>query len=513
MTATAQAPAHATTAIGPTVVAVDCSTTGAKALVVDARGTTVSQGRAPLATATPRPGWHEQRAGAWWEATREAVRQALTAGGQRVRDSVEAICLTHQRESFACLGADGAPLRPALLWLDGRARTQIAALGTARVEEVSGKPADITPALYKLAWLRENEPAVMDATERVVDVHAALAHALVGRWISSTASADSLGLFDVRAAAWSPELLDLVGLSPERLPDLVPAGTVIGPLLPQVAADLGLSPRVRLVAGLGDGQAAGLGAGATEPGTAYLNLGTAVVLGAQAATYRPSRAYRTLVSGIPGQLTLEAFISSGTYLPAWFRERFGRPELAGRPDPDLEAAAAALPPGSDGLLTVPYWNAAQTPHWDPDACGAVVGWHGGHGPAHVYRSLMEGIALEIAAQVDGIEAATGQHLSRVVLMGGGSRSALWRQVVADVLGRSLVLARGEETSALGAAMVAMAAIGVHDGPAAASTAMSGWGATVTPLPSATARYAALATPYRSLYRSLAPVMHQLAVLR
>ena len=126
---------------------------------------------------------------------------------------------------------------------------------------------------------------------------------------------------------------------------------------------------------------------------------------------------------------------------------------------------------------------------------------------------MEGIALEIAAQVDGIEAATGQDLSRVVLMGGGSRSALWRQVVADVLGRPLVLTRGEEVSALGAAMVAMAAVGAHDGPVAASAAMSGPGATVAPDPSATARYAALATPYRSLYRSLAPAMHQLAALR
>lgn len=502
-----------TTAPGTSVVAVDCSTTGAKALVVDARGATLAQGRAAIATSTPRPGWHEQRAQDWWEATRAAVRQALEAGGPRVRDSVAAVCLTHQRESFACLGADGAPLRPALLWLDGRARSQIAALGTARVEEVSGKPADITPALYKLAWLRENEPATMDATVRVVDVHAALAHALVGRWVSSTASADSLGLFDVREATWSPELLDLVGLSPDRLPDLVPPGTVLDPLLPGVTADLGLGSHVRLVAGLGDGQAGGLGAGATDPGTAYLNLGTAVVLGAQAHEYRPSRAYRTLVSGIPGQLTLETFISSGTYLPAWFRARFGRPELAGRPDPDLEAAAAALPPGSEGLLTVPYWNAAQTPHWDADACGATVGWHGGHGPAHVYRSLMEGIALEIAAQVDGIEEATGQRLERVVLMGGGSRSALWRQIVADVLGRPLVLAGGEEVSALGAAVVAMAALGVHDGPVAASRAMTSHGEQVVPDDAAHQRYLALTPAYRSLYASLAPVMHELAALR
>lgn len=498
---------------GPTVVAVDCSTTGAKALVVDARGTTVAEGRSPLTTSSPGPGRHEQRAQDWWEATRSAVRQALGAAGPRVRASVEAVCLTHQRESFACLGPDGLPLRPAILWLDGRARAQIAALGTARVEEVSGKPADITPALYKLAWLRENEPAAADATVRVVDVHAALAHALVGRWVSSTASADSLGLFDVREATWSPELLDLVGLRPDQLPELAPAGADLGPLLPHVAADLGVDPRVRLVAGLGDGQAAGLGAGVTDPGTAYLNLGTAVVLGAQAHGYRPSRAYRTLVSGIPGQVTLEAFTSSGTYLPAWFRQRFGRQELAGHPDPEMEAAAAALPPGSDGLLTVPYWNAAQTPHWDPDACGAVVGWHGGHGPAHVYRSLMEGIALEVDAQVDGIEEATGQRLERVVLMGGGSRSRLWRQVVADVLGRPLVLTRGEEVSALGAAVVAMAALGVHEGPVAASRAMAHRGEEVLPDPAATARYDALATPYRALYRSLAPVMHQLAALR
>ncbi len=499
--------------VGTCVVAVDCSTTGAKALVVDAYGAVLAQGRAPIATSTPQPGWYEQRAEDWWGATRAAVREALEAAGLRVRDSVEAICLTHQRESFVCLGADDTPLRPALLWMDGRARTQISALGTAGVEEVSGKPADITPSLYKLAWLRENEPETMRAAVRIMDVHAMLAHALVGRWVSSTASADSLGLFDVREAAWSPALLDLVGLRAEQLPELVPAGTVVGPLLPAVAADLGLGSHVCLVAGLGDGQAAGLGAGATAPGTAYLNLGTSVVLGAQALAYRPSRRYRTLVSAMPGQMTLEAFMSSGTYLPDWFRQRFGRPALDGAPDPELEAAAAALPPGSEGLLTVPYWNAAQTPHWDADACGAMVGWHGGHGPAHAYRSLLEGITLEIAAQVDGIEEGTGRRLSRVVLMGGGSRSPLWRQIVADVLGRPLVLARGEEVSALGAAVVAMAALGVHDGPAAAAQAMSSHGQVIEPGAAATQRYLELTPAYRSLYRSLAPVMHQLTALR
>ena len=161
------------------VVAVDCSTTAAQAVVHDADGP-VAQAARSLRTERPHPAWHEQDAETWWTATRDAVADAVA---QVDAAAVGAICLTHQRESFVCTDDAGVPVRPAILWLDGRAHAEIAALGSARVHELSGKPPDTTPAIYKLAWLARHEPEVLRSAAHVADVHAFLAHRLTGRWV------------------------------------------------------------------------------------------------------------------------------------------------------------------------------------------------------------------------------------------------------------------------------------------------------------------------------------------
>jgi xylulokinase len=418
------------------VVAVDCSTTAAKAVVTEADGTVVGAGAAPLTTSSPHPAWHEQDARSWWEATREAVRAAVAASGRGAE--VAAMCLTHQRESFVAADADGVPLRPAILWLDGRATAEIAELGSPRVHELSGKPPDTTPALYKIAWLtrREGAPA------RIGDVQAFLAWHLTGRWATSVESADTLGLHDLRRRDWSPELLALAGLEAAQLPETVPAGEPIGTLLPDVARDLGVPP-VALVAGIGDGQAAGLALGATAPGVAYLNLGTSMVMGTSSDAYVTDRAYRTL-AGVRGTYVLETVLNAAAYLAGWARD------LVGLSVEEAEAAAAAVPPGAEGLLVLPYWNAVQTPYWDPLARGAVVGLHGRHTPGHLYRAVLEGVAFELALHLEKVE------VTELRAVGGGARSPLWVQIVADAVQRPVRVCSAGEVSAAGAARLAHA---------------------------------------------------------
>ena len=274
------------------VIAVDCSTTAAKAVIYDEAGQAVAQAAHPLRTLQPRPAWHEQDAEQWWTATQGAIAEAVGALVDPGR--VRALCITHQRESFVCLDSGGRALRPAILWLDGRAHEEIAELGSTRVHELSGKPPDTTPAIYKLAWLARHEPAVLRNAVHVGDVQAYLVWRLTGRWATSHGSADTLGLFDLQRMDWSAELLDLAGVRVEQLPDLVPAGDEIGTLSRELARSLGLPGAVPVVSGIGDGQAAGLGLGATVPGVAYLNLGTSMVLGVQSDEYLWDPAFRTL---------------------------------------------------------------------------------------------------------------------------------------------------------------------------------------------------------------------------
>lgn len=491
--------------MSPLVVAVDCSTTAAKAIVTEPDGAgglvTVAQAARPIPTATPHPAWHEQDPDDWWTATRDAIAEAVAASGRAA--DVAAVCLTHQRETFVLTDAEGRALRPAILWLDGRAHAEIGELGSAAVHELSGKPPDTTPAIYKLAWLARHEPAALAGAAHLGDVHAVLARHLTGRWATSAQSADTLGLFDLRRLGWAPELLTLAGVRPEQLPALVSAGSAIGPLLPGVAAELGLPGPVPLVAGIGDGQAAGLALGATAPGVAYLNLGTSMVMGVQSDAYLTDAAFRTL-AGVPtGAYTLETVLNAAAYLATWSRERFG----GGATVDELEAAAAAVPPGAEGLLLLPYWNAAQTPYWDPLARGAVVGWHGRHTPAHLYRAVLEGVAFELGLHLERLEAATGRRVAHVRAVGGGARSPLWVQVVADVVQRPVRVCSAGELSAAGAARLGHAFLNGSD---LAVPAPEPPGHDVLPDAAAGARYAELAAVHRRLYPQLRDVFAALA---
>lgn len=491
----------------PLVIAVDCSTTASKAIIVDATGRVVGEGSHALDTTSPAPHWFEQHATDWWTATDLAVRRAL----ERVENpsAVAAVCLSHQRESFVCLDRDERPLRPAILWMDGRAHAEVRSYGTERVELLCGKPADITPGLYKLLWLRDHEPDTMARCARIADVHTYLVHAMTGRWVSSTASVDPLALLDQATGDYSDELLDLAGLRRDQLPDLVPTGSSLGPLRAEVADGWGLSRDVAVIAGTGDGQCAGIGLGVTDPGSAYLVLGTAVVIGSETTSYLPSRAYRSMISALPGHTTVETFSSSGTYLPTWFRQQFGDPDLAGAPDPALERDAAALPVGSERLLTLPYWNAAQTPHWDSQASGVTLGWQGCHTRAHFYRSLLEGIAFEFRMQLDGLEQARGERVEVLRAMGGGARSALWTQILADVFDRPLEVCASGEVSALGAAAIALTAIGTFPSLSEAAARLATTDAVVEPRPWAAAAYADLRSVYERIYLDTRDLLHDL----
>jgi xylulokinase len=282
---------------------------------------------------------------------------------------------------------------------------------------------------------------------------------------------------------------------------------VLGELRAPVAEEVGLPHRIPVVAGAGDGQSAGLGAGVTEPGLMYANIGTALASGTWSSDYRWSRAYRTLGGAVPGTYTLETLLSSGTYLVSWFTDRFGpcREEV-------MEAEAGAVAPGADGLIVLPYWNAAQTPYWDPHARGAVLGWSGYHGKQHLYRALLEAVAFELRLGTEGVVDDTGIAIGRYLAMGGGSRSPLWTQIIADVTGRPVAVCAETETTALGAAILAAAAVSLHATDDVVTTAghMARAGVTVDPNPMAVSRYDDFYAVYRDLYPAVKDLFRPLA---
>lgn len=493
------------------VIGIDSSTTATKAVVWDRDGNAIVEGRAAFDLNQPQPGFHEQDAEDWSRSTIAAIRDAVR---QIDASEVEAIGITHQRETFVCLGDNDEPLRPAILWMDARASDQVSEYGSDEVHRISGKPPDTTPAFYKLLWLKEHEPEVFERIRHVVDVHAFLVHRLTGVWRTTWACADPLGLLDMETWDWSDQLLETASLSREQLPELCPPGAIMGELSAEAAKSVGLTAGLPVVGGAGDGQSAGLGANITEPGRAYLNLGTAVVAGTYSQDYHYDRAFRTLGGPIPKTYTLETLTQGGTLTVNWFQDRIATLEAHRlRLDLDdldlLEAAATQVGPGARGLLLVPYWAGSQTPYWDSAARGVLFGLADHHGKADIFRAILEGIAFEQRLQFEGLDEVLDQPVQTLYAMGGGSRSPLWRQIVADICRRPLIACREVETTSLGAAMHAAAAVGWYDSLAEAAAAMSGDGPRHEPDEQTAARYDRLFGVYREIYPRTEPLFGQL----
>ena len=493
------------------VVGVDASTTSCKAIAWNREGMVVAEARASYPLLHPRPGWHEQSAEDWWS----SVCQVLQALSSRIDSrKLEALCITHQRESFVPVDRDGVPIRHAILWSDERSRAQVRFLekefGSDFLHQLTGKPPTMSTSLPKILWLLQHEPEAIACAHKILDVHAFLIHRLTGAFRTSLASADPMGLVNMQTHSWTEELIRELGLTPSLFPDLVPPGHLIGRISERAAAVTGLQAGLPVVAGAGDGQCAGLGANATGGGRAYLNLGTAVTSGVFSKHYLVDRAFRTLYAPIPGAYFLEDVLRGGVYTVGWFVDQFAADlvHMEGSPSAEeqLEAAAAKLPAGALGLLSVPYWNGVMGPYWDAAATGMTIGWTGGHGRAHFYRSILEGIAFEQRLVGDEAMRAIGEPFTKYITMGGGSRSRLWCQILADVTGVPILRSATTEATCLGAGILAGTAAGWYPDAYIAAEAMTQVADCFRPDPEAQARYEVL---FDEVYKLVFPAVRSL----
>jgi len=224
----------------PLVIAIDSSTTSTKAIVVDTQGNVISLGRREIALLSPEQGFGEHAPRQWWTSTHEAVGEAVGKLTPAEKERIAAFGITHQRESFAPFTADGTPLRNGILWLDIRAADQILRYGTPEIHQLSGKPADVTPAIYKMAWVKEHQPDLWASAEKVTTVSAYIAFCLTGSWVDSTACADSLGLFDIAKLDYDEGLLQIAGVRRDQMAELVKPGQVLGTLKRAVADEWGV---------------------------------------------------------------------------------------------------------------------------------------------------------------------------------------------------------------------------------------------------------------------------------
>jgi sugar (pentulose or hexulose) kinase len=339
----------------------------------------------------------------------------------------------------------------------------------------------------------------------IADVHAYLVFRLTGRWVTSTASADPTGMLDMLRLDWSDEILNAAGIPRRKLPPLERPGTLLGKVTAAAAAT-GLRAGTPVFAGGGDGQCAGTGVAALNPGRAYVNLGTAVVSGTYGEAYAYDPAFRTETAVAERGYIYETCLRSGTFLVQWLaQEVFGADPAHSREAlARLEVEAIASPIGAGGVVLVPYWQGCMTPHWDSAARGVIAGLSGSTRKGDIFRALLEGIALDLAHSVERAVAATGVGIDHFVAIGGGAASDLWAQILADTIARPVRRSVTIEASSLGAAMVAATGAGWHADITAAAAAMaSSTARSFDPDPGRVARYAELRAIHADLWPTLA----------
>jgi FGGY-family pentulose kinase len=505
----------------PLFLGLDVGTQSLRAALFDLDGGCRAFATAGLDTTHPQPGRAEQDANQWWQAARAAVPEALARAGARPED-VAGVGLDCTACTVIVCGTDGTPLRRALLWMDQRAyreAEEISATADPSLEYVSGV---VSPEwmLPKALWLKRHESAVYDAAGRIVECTDWFMHRLTGSWTLSLNNVTVKWNYDRRRGGWSTPMLRQVGL--EDLPGKWPAQvTPLGKgdlrLSATAAAELGLRPGLPVAQGGVDAYLGMLGLGAAGAGDLALVLGS--------STCHMAMSDRGLFGSgvlgcypdavVEGLYTLEGGQTATGSILNWYRQHFAGAEAeeARRTNRSvyevLDAQAAAVPPGCDGLICLDYWQGNRCPRKDPRARGVFWGLTLAHGPGHVFRSIYEATAFGTRHILDDL-AAHGFRVSRLFAGGGGARSRLWMQIHADVLGRPLHLPREAEGCALGSALVAAVHCGAYADFAEAAGRMVRLAETVEPRAANRAAYDYYYAKYLDTYPALRGLMHQLA---
>jgi xylulokinase len=425
----------------------DIGTSGVKAVISDDGSTVVAEATAPLTVSRPQPLWSEQDPEDWWT----AVTAAVTSLPASARSAVRGVGLAGQMHGAVLLDADDRVLRPAILWNDGRAAAECAALGAA--ERVTGNLAMPGFTAPKLLWLRDHEPQIFARVAKVLLPKDWVRLRLTGDHATDMSDASGTFWLDVGQRRWSDEMLTACGMVAAHMPTAFEGTAMTGMLRSNVAAKLGL-PVVPVAAGGGDNAAGAVGVGVVAPGDAFLSLGTSGVLFAVSDGFRPNpaEAVHAFCHALPGIWHQMAVILSAAASVDWATRLVGFP--------DVGAAVAAAEAADDRAvpLFLPYLSGERTPHNDAQATGVLFGLTHDSDAASVVRAVLEGVAFALADGADALRAA-GTRLNALTVIGGGSRSRFWGGILAAALGCRLdYVAGGDVGPAYGAARLARIAV-------------------------------------------------------
>jgi xylulokinase len=488
-------------------IGIDLGSSRVKLLALDDSGESLGVTMASYSTESRRAGYAEQNPDRWWDALRLAMSELLARPALRGA-TIEALGMTGQMHGAVFLDAEGSPVRPAIMWSDGRAEAETAEIEQRISREelvaLTGNRSNVSFTAPKIMWVARHEPEIMAKTSWIVQPKDALRARLTGEIGGDVSDASATLLFDLHARTWSDEICRRLEINRALLAPLSESEALAGGLREDAARALGLPAGIAVAIGGADAPTAALGLGlaseAGSNGTVLISLGTGGQVLAPVVSPRidPEGRLHGLCHVVPGQWCVMAAILSAAASLDWVVRLLkpGDPNGAR----ELLAAAAKVPAGSDGLVFLPYLRGERTPHFDPSASGALIGMRINHGPAEMTRAVLEGVAFALG---EGMDLMRGLGLDpKAGVVAGGGVNKLWQQIIADVLNMPVTLGATEHASGRGAALLGAVAAGM-----APSTTKSTWPLpsdtrVMEPIPANARLYVERSAVYRELYGRL-----------
>ena len=504
------------------ILGVDIGTSATKTVLFDLTGRIIASASREYPLYQPQMGWAEQDPEDWAQATLNTIAEVTASAGVD-RRSILGMGLSGQMHGMVLLDKAGRVLRPAIIWCDQRTQRQCdemtSILGRERLIEITANPALTGFTASKLLWVKENQPEIFERIDKVLLPKDYVRYVLTGEFATEVSDASGMQLLDVPKRQWSGEVISALGFSMQWMPKVYESVEVSGQITPEAAEKTGLWAGMPVVGGAGDNAAGAVGTGVVSPGAAFSTIGTSGVVFAhmERPQIDPQGRIHTFCHAVPGAWHVMGVIQSAGLSLRWMRDELcaQERELAKQEGLDpyevMTREAMQSPLGARGLIFLPYLMGERSPHLDPVAKGAFVGLTALHTRRDMIRSVMEGVCHALHDSMEIIQ-EMGVPVTEVRAGGGGGRSALWRQMQADMFGVPVKTVQAAEGPALGVALLAAVGAGAYDTVQQACSAAISLNQPLCPDPEAGARYQRMHRIYQALYHALKPSFDAIAAM-
>ena len=445
----------------PYVVALDLGTTGCRTFIFDLSGSILASDYQEWESIYPAPSHVEQDANIWWESIKRTIERAVKKSGID-KTEIVSLSVTNQRETIVPVDKEGNPLHNALVWQDRRTTKEVEyikkKIGVDKIYRTTGLTIDPYFSATKILWFKNNKPEIYNQTHKFLLVSDFILHKLTGHFVTDHSNASRTMLFDINKLKYSEDIASELEIDLDKMPEPMESGVDIGEI---VSNETDFDKKTLVITGAGDQQSAALGVGVVSPGEIKCTTGTGSFILAflEEPKFDPEKRVLCSCHAVPGKWVQEASIFTSGAVLRWFRDQIAvgecqkAEELGQDPYELMTSEAEKSPVGSNGLLFIPHLVGAGAPHWNPYAKGILFGLSLGHQRKDLYRAVLEGVAYEVKKNIL-IFKSLGIEPKELKITGGGSRSDLWNQIYADVLGISCVRNVNEEATSLGAAILA-----------------------------------------------------------